>query len=166
MHKNQKLFKNTIFVIIKHIKSSPTLFKLFYSKTKNRKFKVEDLLMCILKLLKNGNSFREAPYMFKYSNIYWATIYKFYIKLVKYNIIQNTYNKTIKSYLKNSKNKIYLTDTTLILNKMGCDKIGFNQQLLKHKTSKISYITTIHGIPIDVYVTSGNYNDCKILLDQ
>ena len=166
MQKNKKIFRNTIFAIIKHIKSSATLFKAFFNKTKNRKFKFNDLFTCIMKLLKNGVSFREAPYNFKYNDISWTTIYKFYRKLVRYNVIQDTYNKIIKTYLSKSKNKTFLTDTTLIVNKMGRDYTGYNPQLLKHKTSKISFITSNNGVPIDVFVTAGNHYDSKILLEQ
>ena len=49
---------------------------------------------------------------------------------------------------------------------MGSKKVGYNSQLLKQKTSKISYITTKKGIPINVLITSGNNNDSKILFDQ
>lgn len=153
MHKNQKKFRNTIFKITKYIKSKPTLFVSFYTKTNNRKFTVEQLLTCILKLVKNGISFRDAIDMIP-KDIHYSTIYKFFKKLVRHNVIHNTYNKTVKHYLSESNNKTFLTDTTLIPNKMGIDKIGFNPQLLKHKTSKISYITTEKDVPIDVYVTA------------
>lgn len=165
MHKNQKKFRNTIFKITKYIKSIPTLFVSFYTKTNNRKFTVEQLLTCILKLVKNGISFRDATDMLP-KDIHYSTIYKFFKKLVRHNVIQNTYNKTVQHYLSKSNNKTFLTDTTLIPNKMGIDKIGFNPQLLKHKTSKISYITTENGVPIDIYVTAGNYYDSRILIDQ
>jgi len=165
MHKNQKLFRNTILKITKYIKSIPTLFASFYTKTKNRKFTVDQLLTCILKLVKKGYSFRDAPDLLP-TKIHYSTIYKFFKKLVQHNVIQNTYNITVKQYLSKSKKKTFLIDTTLIPNKMGIDGIGFNPQLLKHKTSKISFITIDTGIPIDVYVTAGNHYDSKILINQ
>ena len=170
MHKKEKLFRNTIFKITKYIKLIPTLFASFYTKTKNRKYTVEQLLTCILKLVKKGYSFRDATDLLP-TKIHYSTIYKFFKKLVQHNVIQNTYNKTVKQYLSKSKKKTFLTDTTLIPNKMGIDVIGFNPpsgliQLLKHKTSKISFITDDTGIPIDVYVTAGNHYDSRILIDQ
>ena len=124
MHKNQKKFRNTggqikksiaflyrpIFKITKYIKSIPTLFVSFYTKTNNRKFTVEQLLTCILKLVKNGISFRDATDMLS-KNIHYSIIYKFFKKLVRHNVIQNTYNKTVQYYLSKSNNKIFLTDT-------------------------------------------------------
>ena len=69
---------------------------------------------------------------------------KFFIKLRKTNIISLTYHGTVNrytnKYLNKSSNKspnIIITDTSLIINKLGIDNIGYNPQLLKHKTFKI-----------------------------
>ena len=67
---------------------------------------------------------------------HWATIYKFFKKLIKYDIIENTFKQTVIKYLLKSNNNIFLTDTTLI---------SYNPQLLKHKSSKISVITDAKG---------------------
>ena len=87
MHKNKKQFRNTINDIIKYINLSPVLLKSFCSKTKNRKYNIKELLICILKINKTGISFRDSLYLFNNTNIYWSTIYKFNNKLVRYNII-------------------------------------------------------------------------------
>jgi hypothetical protein len=97
---------------------------------------------------------------------------KFYweqIKLQKYNIITLTYTELVKKYCnKNFKNKsnILLTDTTLILNKLGIDKTGYNPQIPKHKASKISLITDVKGVPLSAYVSSASVYDSKILDNQ
>ena len=49
---------------------------------------------------------------------------------------------------------IIITDTSLIINKLGIDNIGYNPQLLKHKTSKISLICDIKGIPLEANIYS------------
>jgi hypothetical protein len=49
---------------------------------------------------------------------------------------------------------------------MGIVNIGYNPQLIKHKSLKISIITTVNRVPINTYITSGNCNDSKILFDQ
>ena len=57
--------------------------------------------------------------------------------LQKYNVISLSYNQTVKRYIKKHVNKdsnIFLTDTTLIQNKLGIDNTGYTPQLLKHKT--------------------------------
>ena len=78
------------------------------------------------------------------------TIYKFFIKLQKYDIIKLNYynivNKYSKKFINKTKTNILLTDTTLILNKPGIDKIGYNSQMPKHKVTKISLITDEMGI--------------------
>jgi hypothetical protein len=71
------------------------------------------------------------------------TIYKFYIKLIKYDIICKTFIETTK---KIKKSKYYIVDTTLICNKGGIDNVGYNIQLPKHKTTKISIISNENKI--------------------
>ena len=56
-----------------------------------------------------------------------------------------------------------LTDTTIISNKLGIDKIGYNPQLPKHKISKISLITDEIGIPFSATIYNGSMYDSKIL---
>ena len=85
--------------------------------------------------------------------------------LQKYSVISLSYNQTVKRYIKKHVNKdsnIFLTDTTLIQNKLGIDNTGYTPQLLKHKTSKISLITDNIEIPIIATIFSGNTNDSKM----
>ena len=92
----------------------------------------------------------------------------------KYQIIETTYKITVNKYLnkmKNEKNKIFITDTTFILNKYGIDKVGYNHQIPKHKLTKISItwhrrchvglrpITDIKGKPINTNIFNGSIND-------
>jgi len=95
-----------------------------------------------------------------------ATIYKFYRKLVRLNIIKESYDYCIKKYLKINKPKIFITDTTLIPNKNGISDIGYNPQLNKHLSTKISLIVDIYGIPLDIKIVAGNVNDSKIICNQ
>ena len=53
----------------------------------------------------------------------------------------------------------------MISNKGGIDNIGYNIQLPKHKTSKISIISNKNKI-LDVQLFSGNLNDAGILDKQ
>lgn len=107
------------------------------------------------------------------------TIYKFYIKLIKYDIICKTFIETTK---KIKKSKYYIVDTTLICNKGGIDNVGYNIQLPKHKTTKISIISNENKIldvqlaywltlettlsELSVQLFSGNLNDAGILDKQ
>ena len=66
-------------------------------------------------------------------------------------------NKSSNKSPNKSSNKspnIIITDTSLIVNKLGIDNIGYNPQLPKHKTSKISLICDSKGIPLDANIYS------------
>ena len=70
-----------------------------------------------------------------------VTIHKFFNKLIKYKIIYTTYTNLVNKYINKHKTNKFITDTTFINNKMGIDYINYNQQIRKHKVSKISLIT-------------------------
>ena len=118
------------------------------------------------------NDFIENKY--KISNIpHWGTLYKFYsperaytsrrdyMKLIKYNVIQESFDETVKKYMEKSNNNIFMTDTTLIANKCGYNP-KYNPQLKKHKSYspegtytpfqgyKISSINDNNGKPINI----------------
>ena len=94
---------------------------------------------------------------------HWTTVYKFFKKLVKYNIIHTTFKQTVNKYLLKSNNKIFITDTSLIANKGGCDKKTYNPHLTKHYSSKISSISDIKGKPLNLQIYDSCMNDSKIL---
>ena len=165
------MFEDIINKILYTINSNIKLKNIFYNKTTNRKYNIEHLLMCILYILKTGISYRGFNMLLSIidKNIkfpYYTTIYKFYMKLIKYDIIKSTYINLLKLYTTKNNNNKYYIDTTLIVNKLGIDNIGYNIQLLKHKTSKLSIITDINGIPINVNLYKGNKYDSNIFIDQ
>jgi hypothetical protein len=94
------------------------------------------------------------------------TIYKFFIKLQKNDIISLSYHETVKKYTNKNLNKssnIFITDTSLIINKLGIDNIGYNPQISKHKTSKISLMCDSKGIPLEANIFNGSTYDAAIL---
>jgi hypothetical protein len=95
-----------------------------------------------------------------------TTIYNFHNKLKKYKIVYTTYNNLVNKYINKHKTNKFITDTTFINNKMGIDYINYNKQIPKHKVSKISLITDLNGIPLDINLSSGNTNDSKIFFNQ
>ena len=147
---------------------------IFYNKTSNRKYDIDLLLDSIIYILKNGISYRAFINMISIINNtnndikfpYYTTIYKFYNKLIKYNIINITYTKLVNKYINKNKCNKFIMDSTFITNKLGIDYIGFNKLIPKHSTSKISLITDIKGIPININLSKGNINDAKIILHQ
>lgn len=149
---------------------------IFYNKTSNRKYHINILLDSIIYILKHGLSYRAFIQMISIINNsnnsnnikfpYYTTIFKFYNKLIKYNIIKITYTKLVKKYINKHKCNKFLIDSTFITNKLGIDYTGYNKQIPKHKTSKVSLITDINGIPLDIYLSKGNVNDAKIIIHQ
>ena len=143
--------KKTLKIIIKTIIDNPKLKEKFYFKTTNRKYPVKQLLTHILFILKSGISYRMfndfIENKYNISNIpHWGTLYKFYMKLIKYNVIQESFDETVKKYMEKSNNNIFIvpfgnvyarramTDTTLIANKGGYNP-KYNPQL--KNTSRI-----------------------------
>jgi transposase len=161
------MLSNNEIKVIKAIESTITndnkLSKLFSHH--RQKYTINELLTNVFIVLKNGLSFREISI---YTKIYWNTVYKFFIKLTKHKIINEIYSNTINKYLieinKNSyQNKKYLfTDTTIIQNKLGVDKVSINPQLKKHKSSKISIVIDDFGVPINSDIFLSSINDAKI----
>jgi len=156
-NKNLKL----ISVIKKYINNDPELYIKFNHY--NRKYTIDELLPYIIEILEDGISFRKIK-----SSISWSTIYKFHQKLVQYKIIENTYNLNVNKYLSNLETlpQNYYTDTTFVCNKLGEKSVGYNQQIKKHKTSKISIITDDFNIPVSVSISSGSPHDSTILYNQ
>ena len=75
-----------------------------------------------------------------------STIYKFFITLIKYNVIQDTFKATLAQYMVKHKVTTFITDTSLVANKNGSDKVSYNPQLTKHKSTKISVISDDKGL--------------------
>jgi hypothetical protein len=159
-----KYQKNIVYKINNLINKNNKLNKIFNYKTKYRKYSNKTLIKCIINILKDGISFRSIG---KYKKIKWQTIYKFYYKLIQNNVIKIIFDNIVDNYKKKIlKNNIFITDTTLIPNKLGINHIGYNPQYPKHKTSKISIISDINGIPLNICCSDGSTNDSKILYNQ
>ena len=159
-----KYQKNIVYKINNLINKNNKLNKIFNYKTKNRKYSNKTLIKCIIDILKDGISFRSIG---KYKKIKWQTIYKFYCKLIQNNAIKIIFDNIVNDYnKKNINNNIFITDTTLIPNKLGINDIGYNPQYPKHKSCKISIISDINGIPLNINCSAGNVNDSKILYNQ
>jgi len=166
MYKKQKKNFNLIKNIINYINSDIKLKYIFNHP--NRKYNLKLLLKYVIQILNTGLSYRNVT-NYSSSKIHWNTIYKFSIKLQKYNVITLSYYDTVNKYIKKNminKTNILLTDTTLISNKLGIDNIGYNPQNPKHKVSKISLITDVNGIPLMANIYNGSLYDSKILDNQ
>jgi len=174
--------------IINNIKQNKELYKHFNFSYRTQKYRLEDTLPIILDVLKYGFSWRYTTKLDKnkfksnthyillktkiktnIKNIAWITIYKIYVKLNDYNIFESTYKELLKKYIKKNKNKNFqyiLTDTTTIYNKYNTDTAKRNKYFKNKNVIKISVITDQNGIPISIYVCSGNDHDSKIVQMQ
>lgn len=156
---------NKLFIekIKKFIYDDPKLTKIFTHY--NVKYTLDDLINPLLCVLINGISYRNIQ---QYTRIHWNTIYKFNIKLTKYNILSNIYNDTITLYLNHMKtnNCNYYTDTTFVCNKLGEELVSYNPQIKKHKTSKISIISDDFNVPLSIHIDTGIKHDVTIIKEQ
>ena len=154
---------NIITVIKNTIESNPCL-KIKFNHP-NRKYHLDELLPYILQVLDQGIAYRNIKTK---TNICWNTIYKYYRLLVKYNIIERTYEKLIDKYLHQLEqipNNFY-NDSSLVCNKLGEDKADYNPYSPKHKLSKFSIINDDFLIPISISVDSGSVHDIVMLNEQ
>ena len=89
-------------------------------------------------------------------------------KLIKYNIFNDTYEKYKNKYLNKlfTHTQIFYTDITFVCNKIGIKNVSFNQQIKKHKTTKVSIITDDFNILISVITSTGSTHDSLILNNQ
>ena len=131
----------------------------------NRKYSMDDIMPLILQILENGISYRNIQTTLSIS---WSTVYKFFRKLVKYNILEDSYNNLVAKYLANLDKipSIQYTDTAFVCNKLGEDSISFNPQIRKHKLTKFSVINDEFGIPISTSVDTGSVSDSIVFNKQ
>ncbi len=66
--KNKLNFQNTVLSIIKYIKKSPELYKSYFGKNKNRKYKTKDLIECVLFLVKKNIIVLRKNYSYSFLN--------------------------------------------------------------------------------------------------
>ena len=155
-------------VIIKRITNNPKLYKSYIVKCTQRKYTLDEILKCIMLVLRLNVTWRNAAKL-SGTKISYGTLYSTYIKLLKDNIIDECYKITVNNYIKKfpcNKLDVRMTDTTVIHNKYGRETIGRNKHYNNKRITKISLIAYIEGVPLDVKIYSGNKNDSKILEDH
>lgn len=151
-----------IIAIIKHIYNQPKIKIYFDFSFKSQKHKIYNQLKEIIKVIKYGIPWRTIE------NIPWNTAYATYKRLLKLNVIKDTYIGLLKQYFKkapNRKLKIQITDTTCVKNRYGSDLVNYNGYK-KIKCTKVSFISDVYGIPISLLVTNGTKCDSKVLIEQ
>ena len=116
------------------------------------------MLLIILTVIKTGISWRKA-YLLKCCICNPSTVYRVFQKLCRENIIKDTYLGLLNQYFKKTpakKLECKIVDSTVIPNKYGIDKVAYNTHYGRKRVTKISVVSDINGIPIDILIASGN----------
>jgi transposase len=162
-NKTNNILVNSIYNYIK--KNNKKLYETYQFKTKNQKYKLKPIIEGCITFIKISSSWSN----FNFKNIKSATIYKNYRKLNKYNIFKNCYVELLNKYLIKKTNKkicCVFSDTSVINNKYNEDKVKRNKYYKNKKVHKISIISDINGIPLNITFNNGNDNDITILKNQ
>lgn len=146
----------------------------FYANKNDRrglhsiKYDITYILNIILDKFITGVSWRDIKY-FKsnFLNINHNVVYYMYQKLVNNNLIKNAYDKLLKKYAIKIDNTCAYIDTTYIVNKYGYNTfIKYNNYVMsKHKTCKLSIISSKNGIPLNVVINNSLEHDIKMIMD-
>jgi len=147
---------------------------LFYNNRQDRgglhsiKYNSKYILNIILDKFVTGISWRDIKYLkSNYLNTNFTVIYYMYKKMVDNNIIINAYNHLLKMYAIKINNSCAYIDSTYIINKYGYtiyNKYN-NYVMTKHKTSKLSIITSKNGIPLNVSIGNSLEHDIKMIIN-
>ena len=137
------------------------LIKLYYNKISKRRLKlnINNYLDEIDKVLKYGNPWRSINHY----QLHYTTFYKFFNRLVRYNIFKKLHNKITKMYYKKNNYKNLFIDSTMIKNINGHDFTGANHYDRNRKGNKISVIVNDKGIPISLHLSTSNIHDSKLI---
>ena len=103
-------------VIIKRITNNPKLYKSYIVKCTQRKYTLDEILKCIMLVLRLNVTWRNAAKL-SGTKISYGTLYSTYIKLLKDNIIDECYKITVNNYIEkfpDNKLDVKMTDTTVI----------------------------------------------------
>jgi hypothetical protein len=96
----------------------------------------------------------------------WNNVYKHYIRLNNWGIIEKTYRLLLEKYLKRTNNrtlKFTLCDVTIIVNNNGIDCRKRSNYAKNKNCTKLLTIIDKNRIPLAFFFFKGNMNDIKCL---
>ena len=131
------------------------------------KYSITYILNIIIDKIITGISWRDVSLLKSNSfNTSYCVIYYMYNKMIKNNIIFNAYNNLLKTYCIKIDNSCAYIDSTYIINKYGYNtNIKFNNYvMIKHKTSKLSIISSKNGVPLGISIGNSLEHDIKMVL--
>ena len=132
------------------------------------KYSITYILNIIIDKIITGISWRHVELLkTNIQNTNYSVIYYMYAKMVKNNIIFNAYNNLLKTYCIKIDNSCAYIDSTYIINKYGYkihNKFN-NYVMIKHKTSKLSIISSKNGVPLGVSIGNSLEHDIKMVIN-
>lgn len=132
------------------------------------KYETKYILNIILDKFITGVSWRHIKYFKSNSlNVNYNVVYYMYQKLVNNNLIKNAYNNLLKTFAIKIDNTCAYIDTTYIVNKYGYNTFTKynNYVMTKHKTCKLSIISSKNGIPLNVAINNSLEHDIKMVIN-
>lgn len=130
-----------------------------------RKFDLKDILEDIIYFLKSGVSYKNFR-----GKLSKSTLHRYITLFSNKNIFISNYWELHKEYLKTNfydKVKYISTDTTFIINKSSLQANVKRNPYMKNKNCiKISCLVDKEGIPLDIFIKTGNLNDSPMLREH
>jgi hypothetical protein len=148
--------------IIKNIILKSSIRDSYNHTYHNQKYALSDIISEIIYVLKTGISWRNIRGIIK-----WQSIVYHFNKFRDTGIFKKALNKLLRIYKKDiNKSEIsYLTDTTFIKNNIGLSNTGRNPIFKNKNCFKLSFLSDLNGIPLDIQIGSGNLSE-KSYLDK
>jgi len=129
------------------------------------KYEYKTFINAFIIRLKTSNTLEHIS---EQSHISKTHLNRVFIELSDANIFQNAYKQFLnKLYLFIDNNEVYIEDKPIIMNKYGTRyTTGYNTyECKKHRSYKISVISSRNGIPLGIHVSNSNVYDINLLLN-
>ena len=134
--------------------------------TRGRKNKIDykTFINIFIDKLETNLTWTRLGDIYKISKSY---IHSTFCKWSDYGVFKNTYNRFLEKYHLFINNSEAYIDSTTIFNKYGyVNTVGMNTyESKKHKSNKLSIVSSQNGIPLGIYIDTGNIHDLKLLIN-
>lgn len=144
--------------ISNYIKSNEHIYKYYNFSCSKQQHSLDLILYECIRRVTYGSTYRSSFLLPK------STFHDAYTKLIKRNILKNTYVELLHFYFKKSPSRKLMyrfKDTTCIVNKNGSDNVKYNKYK-KRKVTKVSLETDAKGVVIHSSINDGTDHDCKV----
>lgn len=136
-----------------------TLTKKYYNKKyPHTKYSLNKIIQSIFYILRTGISWRDLNF-----GTHWNSVYFHFSRFCALNIFYKFFVSIRDKYLCGINKYVYIVDSTFIQNKSGKQFIGRNKFFKNKNCNKISLITDSVGVPLSIFIGSGNTHDIPLL---